>query len=493
MNTLQHLSRRQKSAIALTFERIMAAIATLNLLLVAFDLSYIQLRNFWLQGIIQVPFIGLIINVPILSEEIDSSPVTAWYDPIKGIQPHRETQHYLQVINQLEQQVKQTGYGSTEAKIILAELQDLSEQMIAENPFQGANKSGTLEKIKNRVRDHMGKESAKEAFKQFWTADHLLKDTQEFELFKTKVAPLIATNYYRSIDETGGPTDLFAALDFPFALLFLGEFLVRSFYISSKHDTITLRDAMLWRWYDVFLFLPILRWLRILPVTIRLHQAKIINLEPVRAQFSRGFVASFAGELTEVIMIRVINQIQEEVRSGSIVKQLIEGSARQYIDINDINEIEAITNRLTQVIICQVFPTLQPELKEIIHHNLNQIIQTLPFYHNLPNLPGLKELPDRLTEELSQQWATLITQGSQSLYESIKNDTTGAQLINQLAEKFGKSLGAELQQKHTTQELQSLLSDFLEEFKLNYVQRLAQEDIEKILEETKRLGKVSKA
>ena len=36
-------------------------------------------------------------------------------------------------------------------------------------------------------------------------------------------------------------------------------------------------------------------------------------------------------------------------------------------------------------------------------------------------------------------------------------------------------------------EIQSLLNDFLEEVKINYIQRLSQEDIDKILEETRKM------
>lgn len=493
MSSLERLSKKQRGAIALWYERIMAAIATFNLALVAFDISYIQLRNFWLQGTIQIPFVGIIIQAPILSDSIDSSPVTAWYDPIKGIEPNRDTENYLEVVSELQTQAQKTGYGSTQSQRILTELRELSEQMIDENPFQGADKSGTLEKIKNRARDRMGVESAKEAFNQFWTSENLLNSSENpLELFNTKIAPLMATNYYRSIDETGGYTNLFAALDFPFTIIFLVEFVVRSLYISRKYDTITLTDAMLWRWYDFLLFLPFFRWLRVIPVTIRLHHAKLIDLEPIRAQLSRGFVATIAGELTEVIIIRVINQLQNEVRSGSLARELFEGASREYIDLNNINEIEAITNRLTEVIICQVLPTLQPQIQQIINHNIEQVAEATPFYQNVKNIPALSQYPHQLSQQISEQLSRLIADGSQNLYEAIKNDQVGAELMSQLAESFGKSLNAELQQKHTTQELESLVNDFLEEFKINYVQRLGEEDIENILEETKRLEKGKK-
>jgi alkylation response protein AidB-like acyl-CoA dehydrogenase len=46
---------------------------------------------------------------------------------------------------------------------------------------------------------------------------------------------------------------------------------------------------------------------------------------------------------------------------------------------------------------------------------------------------------------------------------------------------------SEIQKKQVLVEIQSLLNDFLEEVKINYIQRLSQEDIDKILEETRKM------
>ncbi|URD50037.1 hypothetical protein [Chroococcidiopsis sp. CCNUC1] len=49
-----------------------------------------------------------------------------------------------------------------------------------------------------------------------------------------------------------------------------------------------------------------------------------------------------------------------------------------------------------------------------------------------------------------------------------------------------------MQEKHTLERIQSLISDFLEEVKLNYVRRLAQEDVEQIMEQTRLLKRGEK-
>lgn len=54
-------------------------------------------------------------------------------------------------------------------------------------------------------------------------------------------------------------------------------------------------------------------------------------------------------------------------------------------------------------------------------------------------------------------------------------------------QRFSEALGSEIKEKHVLSEIQSLLFDFLEEIKINYVQRLSQEDIDQIIEQTRQL------
>ena len=64
----------------------MAIWATLNLLWVVFDISYVPLRSFWLQrNLYPLPSVPLAVPLTFLPD------VTPWVDPIKGIEPHRET------------------------------------------------------------------------------------------------------------------------------------------------------------------------------------------------------------------------------------------------------------------------------------------------------------------------------------------------------------------------------------------------------------------
>jgi hypothetical protein len=458
------------------FERLMALTALLNLSLVLFDISYVPWRDFYLR------------QLPIL---------TTIYDPFKGIEPHRDTQKYLETVEQLKLQVIATGLPSPQVASKLQELSDLSAKTIDEDPFRVASKTGNLEKIKDRMRDRVPnpQDSAKESFQTFWSQDYLTKKgwQQEITWFDRRIAPLIAANYYRKIGENGEFQDNFWLLDLPFIALFAIEFLARTYLISRRHPSVTWRAAMLWRWYDIFLLIPAWRLLRILPVTVRIHQAKMPDLQPIRQQISRGFVANFAQELTEVVVIQLINQMQQSISTGELAKQLFQSQKQRYLDINNINEIEAIASRLIQVTVCKVLPQLQPDLEALLGYNIELFLKQSPLYQGFQQVPGIGNLPAKLAEQLVAELSKLATHGPQNAYEAFKTaseDPAGIQLSNRLVQHFGQALGSELQREQTLQEIQLLLTDFLEEFKINYIQRLSEEDFEKILEQAKQLQQI---
>lgn len=449
------------------FEKLIAIITLLNLCFVLFDLSYVSWHDFYFR------------EVPSL---------THLYDPIKGIEPHRETQRYLNEVDELEQQVMQTGLQSPQVENLLQELRTLSSEMIQDNPFAVANKTGNLAKIKHQIREHVGKESAREAFASFWSQEYLTHAgwQQEINFFDIYTRPLLQNNYYRNIGENGKFIDYFWLIDLPFVILFGLEFLVRSFYVSRRYPGLTWLEAMLRRWYDIFLLLPFWRGLRAFSVAIRLSQADLVNLEPVRAQINRDFVANFAEELTELVGIRIIDQIQESIQRGDIARWLLQPGRRPYININNTDELKAIASRLLNLSVYEVLPKIKPDIETLLHHSLETIFNQSPLYRQLHNVPGMSQLPTQLTEKL----VTDISQTAYTTLTTFLEDPVAAELFNRLTQKFSEALGVEIQKKHNVQEIQSLLVDLLEEIKINYVKGIAEGGVEKSLEESQQLRQI---
>ncbi len=473
--------RKAINPITLWTERLLAAVVALNVALVLFDLSYVPWRNFWLHGNVQVA--GLEVQLPLPN-------ITDRYDPIKGIEPHRDTEEYLRNVDLLEVDLE-ANPNSPKVKQQLSLLQDLSEDMVDENPFAIANKSGTLEKIKNRVRDRQGVESGRIAFNQFWSPTNFTASQwrEELAFFNKDIRPLIETNYYRGIGENGEFIDRFWRIDLPFQLFFLLELLVHVYFIKLRYRSLSWRDALLWRWYDLLLFVPFWRWLRLIPLTVRLQTARIADFGPLRRQFGRGFVGLFAGELTEVIALQTVTQLQQGIRQGRWLQSALAASENPYVDLNDTNEIEVLARRLAQIIVYQVLPKVQPNFEALLNHGLQGTLQRLPAYQMMQNLPGFNILPNRITEQLASGVSQAITTASQGTYSTIATeDPETAVLLEQLVDEFTAALVTALKDKETLVEIQTLLCDFLEEFKVNYVQRVAEFDFDALLEEAQQIN-----
>lgn len=457
---LNKASRRKN----LWFERVMAIVTTANLGLVTFDLTYVQWRDFWFR---QAP------------------TVTQWYDPIKGIEPHRDTTQYLQAVDALKQELQQGGLQSSQVAQRLQELRDRSTEMIQTNPFAVANKSGALEKIKNRMREQIfgqrRNESARQAFNQFWSADYLQQKgvDSELQFFDREIRSLIAVNYYRTIGENGELTDRFWQLDLPFVVLFGLEFLARTFYLSRKYKSLTWLDAMLWRWYDVFLFLPFWRLLRVISVALRLEQAQFVSWERVRRQTSQGLISNISEELAEVVVMQVIDQMQTSIERGELTRWMAQTASRPYLDLNQRDEIQELTSHLMKLTVYKVLPKVKPDLEALLRHNVEAILNQSPAYQGLKAMPLIGDLPRQLNERLVAD----VTEGAYSAIVAALEDKAGAVLINKLVKNFGQALTSEMSDQRSLKEVQSLLSDLLEEVKVNYVRRWASDEIEGILEE----------
>jgi len=438
----------------------MVAIATVDLGLVAFDMTYIPWRDFY------------VLHAPDVLHET--------YDRVKGIEPYRDTQQYIDRVEDLKTQVALTGLESEEAEAILADLRDRSIETIEDNPFQLADKTGNLERIKNDVRDYIGNESAKDSFRIFWSRGHL-RDNWEasIEFYDSELYPNFRTNYFRAISETGDFVDRFWYLDSFFIAFFGLEFLARTWVIARRLG-IGWREAMMLRWFDIPLLLPFYRWLRVLPVAIRLDRAQILDLEPLRRRASEFVLAGVAAEMTETVVIQVLDQVQTAIRQDALVEALrsLEQSD-DYIDLNDVDEVEELSQRLIGVSVYDVLPKIRPDLEALLQHTVFGAVEALPAYQSLKLVPGMQDLPKRISHEV----VGAIYGGIVGAIE----DPVGAKLTQNLTQNFATVLKTEVEKPKNLDEIEALLVALVDEIKINYVRRSGTRDIETVVREAKRL------
>lgn len=485
----------------LWFERGMAMLALLNFFVILFDYTYIPLRDFWLQG--RVSLISLKLgdfeyNFPEEPMDIHDLPIAQFYDNVKGIDPHRDTQEYLMQVDRFEKELN--SFQTPEVEDILEDLRDRSIDLIDTNPFQIASKTGTLERIKNLMRDRVpaANGSAKKAFRIFWSEEYLSLNgaSDELEFFDRRIRPLMETNYFRPIGENGKPFDNFGLLDFPFAALFLIEFLARSWFISRQRQGVSWGDAMLWRWYDILLFFPIpywlspLRWLRIIPVAIRLHQAKILDMQKIKKQASQGFVAGIAEDLTEVVVVGVLNQVQTSIQRGELTNFLAQQNTNPYVDLNDTNEVAEITRLVMQLVVHKVLPAVQNDIESLMQYTVEKTLKETPAYQSLKMLPGVEDATTNLTQQtISQIYQIIYVQ----IKKLIEEDPEFDKLLEQLVATFTESMQVEIKAKQSIERLEYLIVALIEEVKVNYVQRLSEEDMEALMDQTRALRQVTQA
>ena len=439
------------------WDRGIALIAVANLAWVVFDITYIPLRNFWLQrNLYPIPTLPLVVPLPWLPD------ITPHYDRIKGIEPHRTTRLYIKQFNALDQALTKGDPSDATVASLLKQQLLQTHQLMGSNPFVGSGNTGALEKIKSQLRAKAGEESAREAATQLLSTDHLSQVAWADErlFWRRQILPLVEINYWRSLDASGQPTDLSWRIDLPFQLLFLLDIGLRSLRLRRRYPAIRWRDAVLRRWIDLPLLLPIGRVLRIVPVTERLSRTNLIQLEPLRAVISRGVVALLAIELFEVITIRVLDALQQLIRSPQLPQRIRSLCSHQSTELKPQGELIQLLRLWVPILMIQVGPSLRPQLVEVLHHILR---------NNLAD--GLA--PESISRQLAIGAVDSLLNVSRRTGERLgSEDETLNSLGTETLDRFWEELARVVENGPLLERSQALLSSLLEEWKRTSFQQL---------------------
>lgn len=463
--TLIEENQSQKFNISNFWNKLVAIIAIINFVLVIFNVSYIPLRDVYLK------------RIPTL---------VTLYDPVKAIEPHPETTYYLQTVDKLEQKIEQDGLEAESTKILLNSLRQQSLILLDENPFLISNKLGTLANIKRLISYEFDSLSAKNGFDQLWSEEYVkaVGTSEALDFFDSKLRPLLAGNYFRPIDENGLYIDKFWLIDSVFILFFFLEIIRKAIWRSVHDNDVSFIDRLLRRWYDWLFLLPTWRWLRIIPVTVRIHQSKLVDFERILAQLTHEPAAYLADRISNFLLVRLINQTQDSVVSGEAAKALF--SSNSYVKLGSVNKVDAISDRLLELTIERVLPQVKPELEALLRHSLQESFKDSDVYQGIATIPGIQALPSSVIQQLADYLA-------ESTLEILMNsyaDLEGRKLFNHLSTQFKQSLNRELQDPKTQSQLQSLLAELLEEMKINYIEKSREEDPEATLEEAETLRQI---
>jgi len=470
------------SRLWLHWDRAVALWATLNLVWVLFDITYIPLRTFWLQrNLTPLPQMPLVVPLPLLPD------ITPLYDPVKGIEPHRETQQYLAAFQQLDRAL-QAGEPVASTAPLRRRQVDLTLEMINENPFAASGNGGTLEKIKSRLRQRAGLDSAKAS------ADRLLSDgwlarrswAEERRFWRQQVLPLVSTSYWRAVDGNGRPTDHFWRTDLLlFQSVFALDILLRMVRLRRRFPGLSWRDALLRRWIDLPLLLPFWCWLRVVPVVERLSQARLINIEPLRAAVSRAVVSLLALELFEVLALQLVDGTQSLIRSPQWPRWIRSLRSHQSVSASDEQQLLELVKLWGPLLLGEVTPRLAPELQSLLGHALQQ---------SLREVPGGAVLPPVLSRQVAVGMVdSLIDLARGTAQRLAQSDTRQVELLQRFGDRFWEELAAGLEQGGTLQRSQQLLVTLLQQLKLNYLAQMNRAGIDALMEELDELTSPAEA
>ncbi len=450
------------------WDRFVALWASVNLLWVGFDLTYVPLRTFWLQRTLY-PFPSLPLALPLTL----LPSITPYYDPIKGIEPHRQTQAYLAAFRQLDQQLLKDP-AAPAAQALRRRQLALTDQIIDDNPFLVSGQSGSLETVKNRLRQRAGLDSAKLSNARLLSVDWLQRHPWQGErrFWQQQVLPLIETCYWRSIDETGHPSDHFWWYDL---VLFQGVFVLdiglRMLRLRRRLPGLSWRDALLRRWIDLPLLLPIWRWSRLPPVVMRLSGAGLINIEPLRAVISRAVVSLLALELFEVLALQLVDGTQSLIRSPQWPRWIRNLRSHQRASLAEGGDLVELLRLWGPLVLGQVAPRLSPELQAVLSHALQQSFRG-------------GAMGAQLSSQLSAAVVESLLDLSRSTGKRLSQpDNRQVELLLRFADRFLDELGGALEAGSTLERSQQLLCSLLQDLKLTYLAQVNRAGIDALMDE----------
>ncbi|MEB3201107.1 MAG: hypothetical protein VKK62_11355 [Synechococcaceae cyanobacterium] len=475
--------------IMVVWDRFVAIWAAINLLWVVFDLTYVPLRAFWLQrNLYPIPSVPLAVNLSVLPD------VTPLVDPIKGIEPHRETEAYRRAFGQLDQAMathRPQQPLTLRQRQLLARQVELTREMIDTNPFLGTGGSGTLEKIKNRLRVRAASGSARQASDQLLSPTWLVGRSwsQERQFWTQRILPLVATNYWRSTDENGRPTDHFWRYDLLlFQSVFILDIALRTLRLRRRLPGLSWNEALLRRWIDLPLVLPFWRVLRLLPVLERLQTSGLINLEPLRAVISRAVVALLAVELFEVLALQILDALQQLIRSGRWPRRLRALRSHQTVIQGNGTELLELVRIWAPLLLVQVAPRLAPELQGVLGHALQQSLKNSVVPPPLRRLQPLLQVEQGLSRQLASGMVDSLLDLGRTTGERLgRRDDQQLELLRRFIDRFWEELATALETGTALPRSQELICAVLEDLKATYVSQINRSSIESLIDELDQL------
>jgi hypothetical protein len=297
----------------LAWDLIMVFLLFFNLFIIVFDFSYFFLRPYYVKYVPQISQI---------------------YDQVKGVKPHPLTNKYLITSQQAFNQWPKNNTSLQFKKDIIL-VKSLSQEIIEKNPFSLSGQSHNLELIVELTEIKLKEEkvfltnqvvSPTQVLQKFWEFNGKNYKSRLL-FFENQISPLLSVNYHRDRRLTGDYVDHFFWIDLPFLIIFFWEFLIRWLFAVRNKTYIKWFLFPLYNWYDILGLIPFLRvfrLFRVISIYVRLIRSDITTVgDDFISRAFRYYSNILTEEISDMVAIRILSEVQDEVRSGASINILL--------------------------------------------------------------------------------------------------------------------------------------------------------------------------
>jgi len=400
----------------LLWDLFMVWMAVINLSLIVFDLSYLWLRPLYFH------------YVPVL---------TRLYDPVLGIESHPLSKELADTASEAETLLK-LDPGAPGLQARLSELTLLTKRIISEHVFDRAGQHRSMVIIVRVIADEAGVPTAdlfqtqalEDAVRNFWMAGPELLQ-HRFNLFNTKILPLLKENYYREFDRAGRLIDHFWILDLPFLILFWLEFVGRWFLALKRNTYAQWFFFPIFNWYDVLGLIPMrvfrpFRLLRAVSMYMRLRNSELSTIGRDFASRGVAYISNIiTEEVSDRVALRILDEYAEEIADGTHLKIIAETMAPRR------ERIESILAEHCRILLTNE-DTLE-SMRKLLRLNLRQAVESSKSLASVP-------LPKTVMKPVIRIVGEIILDTTLETIESTLSTEEGAERLSEVAASIVDSI-----------------------------------------------------
>jgi hypothetical protein len=197
----------------------------------------------------------------------------------------------------------------------------------------------------------------------------------------------------------------FALIDLVFVGIFISDIIVRwtiAIYLNTYHRWFFYPFI---HWYDVLGCIPSLRSFRVLrlfAILYNLHVMQVINLANTYIYKTLGkYFSIFVEEVSDRVVINVLNEVQGEVMKGSpIVEKIVEDVIRPRSNL-----LTTWITKRVQVVAAKNYPTYKYELKRYVETLINEAVEKNAEIKTIGKVPIMGEF---ISQNLERAIADIV-------------------------------------------------------------------------------------